>query len=58
MLAGPHNSHTPYLLSTSLFFTKHHDFTLSRSPQRNGLILFRRTLVTARLGDPSYQCQQ
>ena len=44
--------------SSYLFFTKHHDLPshLSRTPQRNGPILFRRTLVTACLGDPLCQC--
>jgi hypothetical protein len=59
MLVGPHNSHTPCLLSTSLFSTKHHDLTLSRTPQRNGPVLFRRPLVlTARPDNPLCQCQQ
>ena len=67
MLAGPHKSHSPCLLSTTLLFsttlflTNHHDLqpTLSRSPQRNGPIHFRRPLVLpARLSDPLCQCQQ
>ncbi len=67
MIAG-HQSHSPCLLSTPtllfstrLFFTKHHDLRLSRTPKRNGPISFRRPLVLptgtgTRPGDPLGQC--
>ena len=71
MLAGPHNSHNPCLLSSSLFFspilifTKHHDLHVLRTLQRNFPILFRRpdtlgTLVIglARPSNSLGQCQQ
>jgi hypothetical protein len=71
MLAGPHGLHqsrspcvlSTLLLSTNLFFTKHHDLHLPRTPQRNGSILFRRPLLPARPSDPGpseplCQCQQ
>jgi hypothetical protein len=59
MLAGPHKSHSPCLLSSSLFFTKHHDLHLPRTPQRIGPIHFRRPLVLPTCpGDPLCQCQQ